>query len=648
MKNIFRMHELVEILNKASYAYYQKDNPIMTDYEYDKLYDELTKLENETGITLAGSPTQRVQGFLLDGFKKVTHSKPMLSAAKTKDIKDIEKFLGNYDWYCSGKLDGITLVTIYEDGKFVRGITRGNGLVGEDVTEACRFIKNLPMQIPYKERLELRGECVMEWDEFNRINENLAEKYSHPRNLAAGTIRQLDLNVVRERNLSYVVFECVTDIYDSKLQELHWLGDIGFETVTRMGSDVGSAEEVAELMTKEVQNDKYPYDGLIFEVDSNKISKSLGKTGHHESCRLALKWSDEEYTTVLRDVEWQVGKTGILSPVAVFDEVDLDGALTSRATLHNITYIKNLELGIGDEITLIRSNMVIPRVVDNLTRSNTLELPDKCPVCGSPTKVIKDNDSEVLICTNDNCPGRLLGLWKHFVSRKAMNIDGLSEQTLKLLLTKEFIAEPFVTIYELEDYKTELYKLPGFGKKSIDNLLVAIEKSKQNVDMVNFITAFSIPGIGEGQSKIIAKKFPTFDEFMRACGDGFRFDSLDGIGEILNRNIHKWWFNNNWQMIDVGNLLTFKQPEIMNKPEGSFPLVGKTFVVTGSVHHFKNRDELKAKIEELGGKNSGSVSKNTNYLINNDVTSTSGKNAKAKELGIPIISEEDFLKMIDD
>lgn len=640
---INRMKELIDILNKACVAYYKNDNPIMTDKAYDELYDELVELEKEEGIVLAGSPTQKVQGYLLDGFKKVQHSKPMLSAAKTKDVNEIKKFLGNYSWYCSGKLDGLTLVVIYDNGEFVQGITRGNGIVGEDVTEACRFIKNLPMKIPYKNRLELRGECVMSWNEFNRINENLAEKYSHPRNLAAGTLRQLDLNVVKDRELSFVVFECVTDIDDSKLTELGFLKAIGFETVENKRVFESGLDKTVEMATKSVQNDKYPYDGLVFEINSKKISKSLGKTEHHESCRMALKWKDDTYETVLRDVEWNVGKTGVLFPTGIVDPVDLDGAITSRVTLHNITYIKDLELGIGDTVTIYRSNMVVPAIDDNLTRSNTLSIPTKCPICGAPTKVVKENSSEVLYCTNDDCSGKLLGKWVTFVSKKGMDINGLSEATLEKFLQLGFLDHVFVNIYYLGDYRKDLYKIEGFGKKSIDNLLDAIEASR-DVDLVHFLCAFSIPNIGEGQSKLIAKRFKTFAEFEQACNDGFDFSQIPGIGPILNTNIHRWWSNNDWQMEDVAREVRFKE-ETMNKPTGNYPLAGMTFVVTGNVHIYKNRDELKKTIESLGGKVAGSVSKNTTYLINNDTESTSSKNTKAKQLGVKIISEEDFEKL---
>ena len=541
-----------------------------------------------------------------------------------------------------------TLVTVYENGEFVRAITRGNGTVGEDVTEGARFIENLPMKIPYKNHLELRGECVMSWDEFNRINETLVDKYSHPRNLAAGTLRQLDLNVIKERKLSYVVFECVTDIYDSKFLELHWLDqEQGFETVIRMEASEcdNSVFEVTPLLTEHLKTNKYPYDGLVFELDDKKLSRSLKGTEHHENCRMALKWADNQYETILRDVEWNTSKSGTINPVAVFDEVDLDGAITSRATLHNISYIKDLELGIGDTITVIRSNMVIPRVEDNLTRSGNLEIPSVCPACGHPAIIKRENDSEVLYCSNEDCPGRLLGKWTTFVSKKGMDIDGLSEATLERFLKLGYLNNCFATIYELEQYKKELYKLDGFGKKSIDNLLNAIENSK-SVDLLHFLVAFSIPGWGEGQCKLLVSKYKTFEEFAKACDDQERFDRIPGIGPVLNANLINYWVNNNWQMIDVAELVRFKEEDFMNPPEGNFQLTGKTFCITGSVSHYKNRDELQKDIEKFGGKVASSVSKNTNYLINNDKESASSKNIKAKSLGVQIISEEDFLCLI--
>lgn len=646
MKNkIDQMNTLISKLRDASEAYYKYDLPVMTDREYDSAYDELEQLEKETGIVLAGSPTHRVQGYVLDGFNKVTHSKPMLSAAKTKDIEEIKKFLNNNDWYCSGKLDGMTLVVIYKDGNFVHGITRGTGTVGEDVTEACRFIRNLPMQIPYKDRLELRGECVISWDEFNRINESSADKYSHPRNLAAGTLRQLDLNIVKQRELSFVVFECVTRINDSKLKELYFAHDLGFETVLRMWNDVGTVDEVSRAMTRVVRGNKYPYDGLIFEINSNSVSDQLGGTGHHELCRMALKWQDTAYETVLRDIEWNTGKSGVIFPTGIVDPVDLDGAVTSRVTLHNLSYIKDLKLGIGDTVTIYRSNMVIPAIADNLTRSGNFEIPKVCPICGSPTEIRKDNDSEFLYCNNPNCGGRLLGKFKHFVSRNAMDISGLSEETLKKFVNIGWL-EHFVDIYELPAHYNQIVNLDGFGKQSADNLMKSLDESRQNVKLPNFINALSIPGIGLGQAKTLCKKYKTWFEFMDARHIRGSYMSIDGIGEVLDQNIRAW-LEEDHNLADANTLANIIHFEDMNQPEGDLPLLGKTFVVTGKLNTYPNRDALKDHIEQLGGKVSGSVSKNTDYLINNDVTSTSGKNKKAKELDIPIISEDDFLKMIE-
>lgn len=643
MDKVKRLKELTEQLHKASYAYYEQDRPIMSDKEYDELYDELFMLEKELDCVLAGSPTQKVQGYILDGFTKVQHSKPMLSANKTKDIDEIKKFIGNNEYYGSYKLDGLTLVVKYNNGKFIQGITRGNGVVGEDVTEQCRFIKNLPMTISYKEELELRGECVISWEEFNRINETLESPYSHPRNLAAGTLRNLDLNIVKERNLSFVVFECVTNIrIDSKCDTLFELSRFGFEIVqhTLTGNQV---EDIVDSLTP---NDYcYPVDGIIFELNSRKLSESLGNTSHHENCRMALKWADDLYETILKDIEWNTSKSGLVNPVAVFKPVDLDGAITTKATLHNISYIEDLQLGIGDTIQIYRANMVIPKVHDNLTRSNTWKLPDKCPNCGGNVEIHNENGSKTLHCINDNCPAKLLGKLTHFVSKNAINIENLSEQTLQKFIDLGWV-KSFQDIMNLKYHADEMKQLEGFGDKSVEKLLDAIEKSR-NTTLDRFIYSLSIPLIGRTASKDISKAcangdIQTFIDIMSLEGE-FAFISLNGFGKETCSAIVNWWADNKQMFYKLKNEFTFEK---VGDTNNNVDLSGKIFVITGSLLHYKNRDELVSVIEGLNGKVSGSVSAKTSFLINNDTESNSSKNKKAKQLGIPIISEEDLIKMI--
>ena len=639
MDKIGRIKELVGILQKAAYAYYGLDSPLMTDKEYDDLYDELSALEKETNCVLAGSPTVKVQGYVLDGFTKVRHTKPMLSANKTKETNEIKKFVGEKSFYGSYKLDGLTVVVRYKDGKFTQGITRGNGIEGEDITEQCKFIKNLPMNISYKKDLELRGECVISWDEFRRINKDLDTPYSHPRNLAAGTLRNLDLNINKERNLSFVVFECVTDLKkDSKSETLIDVYNMGFEIVpiTKLNSTVN---QVHDALQPEFY--QYPVDGIIFELDSRKLSESLGATSHHEYCRMALKWEDELYETKLKDIEWNTSKTGLINPVAVFDPVDLNGAITTRAALHNVSYIENLQLGIGDIIQVYRANMVIPKVHSNLTMSNTWKLPDKCPCCRGDVEIHNENGSKTLHCTNPDCKAKLLGKLVHFVSKNAINIDGLSEQTLQKFIDLRWL-ESFKDIYYLSEHKNEMYKLDGFGKKSVDKLLESIEKSR-NTTLDRFIYGLCIPLIGRTASKDIANNFNYDYEQFRKYGIVTHYKGIDGFGDSMNDSIHDYLRKNHMMVEMLADEFTFIVNE---KSENKVNLSNKTFVITGSLNHYKNRDELVSIIEQLGGKVSGSVSAKTNYLINNDTESNSSKNKKAKELGIPIMSENQFVQMI--
>ncbi|WP_285945783.1 NAD-dependent DNA ligase LigA [Thomasclavelia cocleata] len=644
MDNIKRLKELTGQIQKAAYAYYGLDRPLMTDKEYDDLYDELSALEKETNCVLSGSPTIKVQGFVLDGFTKVKHTKPMLSANKTKDTKEIEKFVTNNRFYGSYKLDGLTVVVRYKNGEFTQGITRGNGIEGEDVTEQCRFIKNLPMSIPYKNNLELRGECVISWDEFKRINKDLDIPFSHPRNLAAGTLRNLDLNIIKDRNLSFVVFECVTDMKeDSKSETLIDVHNMGFEIVpfTKLNSTV---DQVCDALQPEFY--QYPTDGVIFELDSRKLSESLGATSHHECCRMALKWEDELYETKLNDIEWNTSKTGLINPVAVFEAVDLDGAITTRATLHNISYIENLQLGIGDTIQVYRANMVIPKVHSNLTMSNTWKLPDKCPCCGGDVEMHNENESKTLHCINPDCKAKLLGKLVHFVSKNAINIDGLSEQTLQKFINLGWL-NSFRDIYYLSEYKKEMYKLDGFGKKSVDKLIESIEKSR-NTTLDRFIYGLCIPLIGRTASKEISKSCANgnvgqFITIMSLEGNQ-PFIGLDGFGKEMCNSIVHWWIYNKQNFYELIEEFNFR--ESVNNGNVKQVLEDKIFVITGSLKFYKNRDELVNVIERNGGKVSGSVSAKTSYLINNDVASTSGKNKKAHDLGIPIISEGEFIQMI--
>lgn len=658
MGKIMMLNEMKDIictLSKASYNYYALDNPIMTDKEYDTLYDKLLNLEKETGITLAGSPTQKVQGYVLDKFNKVEHSKPMLSANKTKDANEIKKFLRARDFYCSYKLDGLTLVTIFENGKFIKGITRGNGLIGEDVTEQCKFIKNLPMTIPYKDRLELRGECVISWDEFNRLNETLTEKYSHPRNLAAGTLRNLDLNIVKERNLSFVVFECVSDLdIDSKFETLIKLESFGFETVNRYIPKDNDIDSCIELMKPE--NSRYPVDGLIFEVDSNEISKSMGATSHHENCRMALKWADEEYETTLKDIEWSCGKSGQITPIAIFEPVEIDGTIVERASLHNISVMEELYDGqwlSGFTVSVYKANAIIPQlsyVKDNInfhSYNKILKPPSKCPICNSDTEIQQDNNSKILICTNPNCKGKLLGKLTHFVSKNAMNIDGLSEATLEKFINKGFV-NSFVDIYRLRYYGGEIESLEGFGQQSTVNLLTNIEDSKITT-LDRFINALSIPMVGKTIAKIIAKDCKySIEEFLMRINGEYCWNCIDGVGSVVSDNINDF-YRNNYNIVDeLVSILTFKIPETKSSlTVDNNILKNKVIVITGSLNKFSNRNELQNLIENLGGKIGGSISKKTTMLINNDKNSNSSKNKKAKELGIKIITEEEFLREIN-
>lgn len=646
---VARVKELTNQLHKASIAYYKYDNQIMTDKQYDELYDELEKLENESGIVLSDSPTHYVQGYVLDELKKVKHTKPMLSAKKTKNPNEIKSFLKDYDWYCSYKMDGLTLVVRYnENGEFIQGITRGtDGIIGEDVTEQCRFIKNLPMKIPCSHPLELRGECVISYDEFNRINKEVLEPFKHPRGLAGGTLRTLDLSIVRDRNLAFIVFELVSPTLTHKLEGLDALDKMGFETVQRCkpkNKETG-VEDCIEAMQPEFC--KYPIDGLIFELNNTELSKSLGATSHHENCRMALKWEDETYPTTLKYVDWTMGKFGTLTPTAVFEPVEIDGSIVERASLHNISVMKDLGIKTsGQTVYVYKSNMIIPQIdsVEPIDKEEKL-IPDKCPICGQSTKIVKDNNSEVLVCTNDNCNGKLLGKLTHAASKNALNIENLSESTIDKFINLGWL-NSIKDIYHLSDHENEMKSIEGFGKKSVEKLLSSINKSR-NTSLERFVYSLSIPLIGKSASKDISKlcedNFDNLIGLMKSSPE--KLLTIDGFGVVTMNSMAKWWYENSLWVYELSKEFTFEKSKSVSN-ETSNILDGKTFVVTGSVNHYKNRDELKADIVAYGGTVVGSVSSKTSYLINNDINSTSSKNQKAKSLGIPIISEDQFLAMI--
>ena len=672
MDKVERIKELISLLNKASYAYYQEDNPFLTDKQYDDLYDELETLEKETGIVMANSPTQKVQGFLLNSLKKVKHTVLMLSANKTKDMNEIKKFIGNRSVLCSFKLDGLTLVTRYSGGKFIQAITRGNGEVGEDVTEQAKMIINLPMQIPFDGDLELRGECVISWDNFRKINESLEVPYSHPRNLASGSIRQLDTNIVKQRNLEYVVFDLVSGKeFEYKNQALNWIDSLGFTIVDRIvlpspgfidspcfnNSFISDSLDYVDRFLS-ADNSKYPVDGQIYEYDNIEYGKSLGSTAHHENRLYARKWTDCTYETVLKDIEWTMGLTGVLTPTAVFEPVEIDGTMVERASLHNVSIMKELELSYGDTITVYKANMIIPQVDDNLDRTltNICVPPDKCPICGEPTKIIKQNDSEILWCTNESCSGKLLGKLKLFTSKEGMNIDGLSEATLQNFINRGWLKD-ISDIYSLHLHETEMQHMKGFGKKSVTKLLNAIDESR-TVTMANFIRALGIPLIGRTQSKALHDLYNgDINRFEEDVFSRVDFSTkIDGFGEKRNQSIHDWFRSGDNNLIynKLRKEVTFiKTDGFMNTPEDSKnnqnykDLSGMMFVITGSLNHFENRDQLKLLLESLGAKVSGSVSKKSTALICNNSDSGSSKSKKAAELGVPVWTEEQLLKEIE-
>lgn len=635
----------VRELNAASEAYYNSDKPIMSDYEFDCKFDELKKWEDETGIVLSNSPTQNVGYDVVSNLEKTTHSHPMLSLGKTKSVDDLINFSSGKDCVISLKMDGLTVLNTYENGKLQKSETRGNGEVGEVITHNAKVFEGFPINIPFDRKFEIEGEAIITKNDFGHINTN--GEYKTCRNLASGSVRQLDSKIAKDRHVHFVAWKVPFGL-KTYTEGFRIAEDYGFEVVPYVtyNSNTDDINEKIEQL-KAIANEKsYPIDGLVISYNNVEYGKSLGMTGHHPKHSLAFKFYDEESVSTLKDIEWSMGKTGNLTPVAVFEPIEIDGTQVERASLHNVSILKDLELGIGDEITVVKCNQIIPQIKDNLTRSNTCEIPSICPICRQPSKIIKENDSKVLMCTNPDCKGKLLGKLTHAVSRDALNISGLSESTLDRLIKFGWITS-IKDIYHLDFYKNHMIVLEGFGKKSIDKLLESIEESR-NTNLERFLYSLSVPLLGKSASKMIAEAvdydFDIFiDEMTIKGAEYFRY--LPGIGDTLINSLNDYWKNYYSDILQLSEEFVFKKSKLI-LDEIPKTLQNKIFVITGSVNHYKNRDELKTDIVAHGGTVASSVSSKTNYLINNDLESSSSKNKKAKELGVKIISENQFLEMI--
>lgn len=644
---ITRMKELINILNKASELYYQKNTIMMTDYEYDHLYDELVELEKETNMTLSNSPTINVEPEISSSLKQVEHPSPMLSLAKTKKVSELENFLGDKEGLLSWKLDGLTIVLTYEDGKLISGVTRGTGIIGELVTENVKQFKNVPLTIPYKGRLVLRGEAIIKYSDFNRMNEELGDgssQYKNPRNLCSGSVRQLDSSITAKRCVNCIIFaliESSTNISNLKSECFDWLKNQGFEVVEHYKVTKNTVKEQVLMFKEKVKEYDIPSDGLVITYDDIAYGNSLGTTAKFPKHSLAFKWKDETVATTLRKVDWLVSRTGLINPVAVFDPVELEGTIVSRASVHNVSILEGLKLGIGDTIMVYKANMIIPQIASNSTQSGNLEIPDRCPVCGSKASIISNSDVKYLYCMNDFCKAKLIKRLSLFVSRNAMNIDGISDMILNKLITEK-IVNNYKDLYHLDRHKDKIIAFEGFGEKSYSNMINSIEKSR-HVKLANFIYALGIPDIGFSRAKLICNHFN--NDFNKISNLTYEeLSNIPGVGDV----IAKEWID------------TFSNPDFIEelkelKEEIDIPkastnsnkdLDGLTFVITGSLNKFTNRDTMIEFIEEHGGKVVTSISSKVNYLINNDITSTSTKNTKAKELGISIIDEDKFLELI--
>ena len=642
-----RMKKLVEVLNQASKAYYQEDRELFSNKEYDELYDELQALEAETGIVMSQSPTQNVGYEVLSELEKETHESPMLSLDKTKSPEALRDWLGEKEGLLSWKMDGLTVVLTYRDGVLQKAVTRGNGVVGEVITNNARVFKNLPAKIPFAGEVVLRGEAVIKYSDFKKINEGIEDvdaRYKNPRNLCSGSVRQLNNEVTAKRNVFFFAFALVKaegrELENSVESNMLWVQNLGFEIVPYKRVDRENIMgEIQNFSEKIVEND-FPSDGLVLIYDDIAYGISLGRTAKFPRNSIAFKWADEEAETRLLHIEWSPSRTGLINPIAVFEPVELEGTTVSRASVHNLSIMEELHLGIGDTIEVYKANMIIPQIAKNLTGSDNIEIPKVCPVCGGATEIRQMNDAKSLYCTNPMCQAKRIKSFALFVSRDALNIDGLSEATLEKFIARGFIHK-YRDIFHLDFYQEEIQTMEGFGEKSYANLIASVDKARSTT-LAKVVYGLGIAGIGLANAKLICRHFKNDVEKMTGASEE-ELSDIQGVGPVLAAAFVKYFISEERKKefkLLLGELEI--QPEEMAEEQ---KFAGMSFVITGSVNHFANRNEVKELVEKMGGKVTGSVTKKTNYLINNDVESASSKNRKAKELGVPIISEEEFIEL---
>ena len=646
-----RMRDLVELLNKARKAYYADSEEIMDNFTYDRLYDELEALEKATGVVFSDSPTVQVGYEVTSSLPKVTHESPMLSLDKTKEHDVLKEFIGSRKTLLSWKMDGLTIVLTYRNGSLYQAVTRGNGTVGEVITANARVFKGLPFRVPDGREIILRGEAYISYTDFERINagiEDVDAKYKNPRNLCSGSVRQLDSAVTASRNVRFKAFTLVKadgmDFQNSVENQMKWLESLGFDVVEYKAVTAENLDTVMDDFAARISSNDFPSDGLVAVYDDIEYGRSLGRTAKFPRNAMAFKWADEEMETTLKEVEWSPSRTGLLNPVAIFEPVELEGTSVSRASLHNVSVLRQLKLGIGDRIKVYKANMIIPQISENLTCSGNLPIPDTCPACGGPTYLAEENDVQTLICVNPDCPAKAIKSYALFVSRDAMNMEGLSESTLEKFMAHGLI-KSFGDIYRLKEHRDTIVGLEGFGEKSFQKLTDAVEASK-DTDMARLLYSMGIPNIGLSGAKLIVRELGNDPEVLKNASMD-QLTAIDGIGEVIAASYTDWW-QSETNRKNFDEVLSFvRLPKEAAEEPAQTPLAGLTFVITGSVVHFANRSELKNFIEEHGGRVTDSVSKNTDYLINNDVTSGSSKNKKARSLGVKIISEDDFLALAE-